>query len=417
LVARTDLVVSEGNLQTAVGAELQRVQHVWPRLMEAIPTLSDEGVQQVRRYACVVGQQAWLLVCRCDAELAARAQARPGRGNVDVEGTGRMAGYRQAAFQAGVGVSVVRRNAQLYTTFFAGQPETVLGAQHHLLDKTFYEEALRAPDPHAAVALFAQRCAQTPDYSTRQARADVLRLQRAAYDAAHQGGARGAGTVTLASWDEWLPQQPACDLLLTDPPYCTAVADIRAFAAAWLPVALGAVKPTGRAYICIGAYEAELTAYLTAPRAGLFLGNVLVWTYRNTLGPAPTHDYKLNWQAILHFRGPQAPPLDCPDLLEQLSVHDIPAPDGRQVAEDGSPGARYHAWQKPDALAERLIRHATRPGDLILDPFCGTGTFVLAGARLGRAARGADTDARMLALATRRGCLRRDAQGDAPVSS
>jgi hypothetical protein len=240
----------------------------------------------------------------------------------------------------------------------------------------------------------------------------VLRLQREAYEAAHRGCALGAGTVTLASWDEWLPRQPACDLLLTDPPYCTAVEGIRSFAAAWLPVALGAVKPAGRAYICIGAYDEELTAYLTAPRAGMTLGNVMAWTYRNTLGPAPTHDYKLNWQVILHFRGPQAPPLDCPDLIEQFAVHDIPAPDGRQDDQDGYPGARYHAWQKPDALAERFIRHATRPGDLILDPFCGTGTFVLAGARLGRVARGADADERMIELATRRGCVRRDLGGE-----
>jgi ParB-like chromosome segregation protein Spo0J len=202
--------------------------------------------------------------------------------------------------------------------------------------------------------------------------------------------------ITLASWQDWLPAQPLCDLLLTDPPYSTDVEDIAAFAHAWLPLALSKVKPTGRAYICIGAYPHELRAYLQVPTP-LPLEQVLVWSYLNTIGPAPTHIYKQNWQAILYYRGPEAPPLDCPLLLEQMSAMQLNAPDGRQ-------GERYHAWQKPDVLAERLIRHATRPGDLVLDCFAGTGTFVLAAHRLGRLALGCDHSPEMLALAKRRGC-------------
>jgi len=410
-VTRTALALAEVEPHAAVITELQRARGVSARLLEAISTLSDDAVHLVRHYACEIGEQAWLIVCRCDAELARRAQARTGRGHLDLAGTGRMAGYRQAAARAGVAVSVVRRNAQLYATFFGDAPQRVLGAQHPLLEKTFYEEALRAPDPQAALALFRRRRVENPHFTTRQARAEVLRLRREAYERRHRGRPVGPGVVALASWQDWLPRQPACDLLLTDPPYSTEVPDIEAFATAWLPLALGRVKPSGRAYICIGAYDEEMTAYLTAPRAGLTLGNVMVWTYRNTLGPTPTYDYKHNWQLILHFRGPQAPSLDCPDLLEQFSVQDIPAPDGRQEDADGYPGARYHAWQKPDELAERFICHATRPGDLVLDPFCGTGTFVRAAARLGRVGRGGDTDERMLELAVRRGCVREELGG------
>jgi 16S rRNA G966 N2-methylase RsmD len=202
--------------------------------------------------------------------------------------------------------------------------------------------------------------------------------------------------ITLANWEDWLPAQPCCDLLLTDPPYSTDVEDIPAFAHAWLPPALSKVKPTGRAYVCIGAYPEELRAYLQVPTP-LPLEQVLVWSYLNTIGPAPTHTYKQNWQAILYYRGPEAPPLDCPLLIEQMSAMQLNAPDGRQ-------GERYHAWQKPDALAERLIRHATRPGDLVLDCFAGTGTFLLAAHRLGRVALGCDRSPEMLALARRRGC-------------
>lgn len=204
-------------------------------------------------------------------------------------------------------------------------------------------------------------------------------------------------TIQLADWCDFLIRQPRCELLLTDPPYMTDVENIQQFAHTWLPIALEKVKPTGRAYVCIGAYPDELSAYLGAPRANMELAQVLVWTYRNTLGPAPKLNYKQNWQAILYFRGHDAPPLDCPELNELFSVQDINAPDGRL-------GNRYHEWQKPDELGERLIRHSTKPGALVLDPFAGTGTFILAAARLGRIGQGCDASERMIALAKGRGC-------------
>jgi hypothetical protein len=177
------------------------------------------------------------------------------------------------------------------------------------------------------------------------------------------------------------------------------VEDITRFAQEWLPVALEKVRPTGRAYVCIGAYPHELQAYLTARRGDMTLAQVLVWTYRNTLGPAPALDYKQNWQAILYFRGRDVAPLRAPLLTEQFSVQDLNAPDARL-------GDRYHAWQKPEALAERFIRHATNPGDLVLDPFAGTGTFLLAAAKLGRVAAGCDHDPEQVALCLKRGCVR-----------
>jgi hypothetical protein len=216
---------------------------------------------------------------------------------------------------------------------------------------------------------------------------------------AREGRLAGTATIRAADWQSWLKEQPLCDLLLTDPPYATDVEDIRTFAHDWLPAALEHVRPTGRAYVCIGAYPHELEAYLTADRGEMTLAQVLVWTYRNTLGPAPAVDYKQNWQAVLYFRGPAAEPLNSPLMIEQFSVQDINAPDGRR-------GDRYHAWQKPDALGERFVRHATKPGELVLDPFAGTGTFLLAAARLGRDGMGCDLDPDQVALCLERGCTR-----------
>jgi len=193
----------------------------------------------------------------------------------------------------------------------------------------------------------------------------------------------------------------SADLLFTDPPYSTDVDDLESFVDSWLDLALSRVKPSGRAYICIGAYPHELEVYLTRlnQRTDFTLANILVWTYRNTMGPSPKLDYKLNWQAILYLRGPKAPALDCPVMNEQFTVQDINAPDGRL-------GDRFHAWQKPSPLAERIVRHSTKHGDLVIDPFACTGTFLVEAARLGRRAMGCDISNEHIEIAESRGCQR-----------
>ena len=189
------------------------------------------------------------------------------------------------------------------------------------------------------------------------------------------------------------------DLLLTDPPYSTDVADIESFVAAWVPVALAKLKPTGRAYICIGAYPIELAAYLNVlnGQCKFIVDAPLIWTYRNTLGVTPKMKYNLNYQVVLHLYSADSRPLDTSITNEMFSVQDINAPDGRQ-------GDRHHAWQKPDELARRLVRHATSPGDLILDPFACTGTFPLMAAQMGRSVMACDIDPVNLKIAQERGC-------------
>lgn len=189
------------------------------------------------------------------------------------------------------------------------------------------------------------------------------------------------------------------DLLLTDPPYSSEWGTTEGFAEfvnGWLPLALSRVKPTGRAYICIGAYPDEIHAYMNASAGQTpALRQVLVWTYRNTMGPSPTHLYKLNWQAILYYVGEDAPRLESPLLSEQFSVFDI-----NNAPTDGD---RLHTWEKPEALAERLLYQSTQPGDTVLDPFAGTGIFLLTAASMGRPAIGCDNDPTMLAHCEARG--------------
>ena len=190
-----------------------------------------------------------------------------------------------------------------------------------------------------------------------------------------------------------------CDLLLTDPPYSTDVDNIETFVDSWLYNALDGVKDTGFAYIFIGAYPNELKAYLNAKIPDhIELCQQLIWTYKNTLGNNPKGRYKQNYQSCLFYRGKNAPMLDCPLTAEQWAVQEINAPDGRQ-------GDRYHAWQKPMEIAERFIRHSTKEGDTVYDPFACTGTFLLASAKLGRKSYGCEIDPNNAKIAVERGCV------------
>lgn len=51
-----------------------------------------------------------------------------------------------------------------------------------------------------------------------------------------------------------------------------------------------------------------------------------------------------------------------------------------------------HQWQKPISLMERLVKIYTKPGDLVLDPFCGSGQTLKAALRHGRRCVGVDND-------------------------
>lgn len=211
---------------------------------------------------------------------------------------------------------------------------------------------------------------------------------------------RNRPTVRAMSCLEYLETIPdgSVDLLLTDPPYMTDVEDIRAFAESWVPVALSKVKPGGRAYICTGSYPLELQVYADVLLGtGWHVDGPLVWAYTNTLGPAPTRDYKRNWQAIWHCYRDESPALNCPVLLEQFTVQQIAAPGTATEP-------RRHPWEKPEALAKRLVSHGSEPLDLVVDPFAGTGTFLVAAAALGRRADGCEIDSDMLAICSERGC-------------
>ena len=279
---------------------------------------------------------------------------------------------RKAIENAGFSKTQVQRFEEL-----ASHPEIVEQAK---------AEARENDDIVSRAAVLSKIKAQKKAEQIEQAKADI----------ANQANTSNEAVIYIGDGIGYVPETPY-DLLLTDPPYSTDVDDIDAFAQSWLPNALKYVKPTGSAYVFIGAYPEELKAYLNVGiPSHMEMKQVLVWTYKNTLGNNPKDRYKQNYQACLFYRGVEAPDLDCPLTSEQWAVQEINAPDGRI-------GDRYHAWQKPIEIAERFIRHSTKQGDIVFDPFACTGTFLLAASKLGRKGYGFEINLENAGIARRRG--------------
>ena len=89
------------------------------------------------------------------------------------------------------------------------------------------------------------------------------------------------------------------------------------------------------------------------------------------------------------------------DELQMRSDWQLPLCTGEERLKDET-GAKAHPTQKPEALLHRVILASTRPGDVILDPFFGTGTTGAAAKRLGRRFIGIEREEQYAALAKAR---------------
>lgn len=72
------------------------------------------------------------------------------------------------------------------------------------------------------------------------------------------------------------------------------------------------------------------------------------------------------------------------------------------VYDDRIEGTKLHEFQKPLSLIERLMRIYSNEGDMVLDPFMGSGTTLLAAKNLNRGAIGMDIDPKCIELARSR---------------
>ncbi len=88
------------------------------------------------------------------------------------------------------------------------------------------------------------------------------------------------------------------------------------------------------------------------------------------------------------------------DDLQMRSDWSLPICTGRERIR--IEGQKAHATQKPEALLYRVILAATNPGDVVLDPFFGTGTTGVVAQRLGRAWIGIEREVAYVDVAKRR---------------
>jgi DNA modification methylase len=109
--------------------------------------------------------------------------------------------------------------------------------------------------------------------------------------------------------------------------------------------------------------------------------NLLVWVKNNGAG-ALFAQYKHWYEPFFYaFKRGHAPRWHGPTNERTVWEHDKPA------AND------IHPTVKPLALIERTIQNATEPGQLVVDPFLGSGTAIIAAERTGRRCFGFELDA------------------------
>jgi modification methylase len=88
------------------------------------------------------------------------------------------------------------------------------------------------------------------------------------------------------------------------------------------------------------------------------------------------------------------------DELQMRSDWLLPICSGGERVKDG--GAKAHPTQKPEALLYRVLLACTNPGDVVLDPFFGTGTTGAVARRLGRKWIGIEREKRYVRVARER---------------
>jgi site-specific DNA-methyltransferase (adenine-specific) len=227
------------------------------------------------------------------------------------------------------------------------------------------------------------------------------------------------------------------DLVVADPPYAIAKAEWDEFESLeayvewcdlWLAEIARVLAPHGSAYVC---GFSEILADVKARSARRFAGcRWLVWYYRNKANLG--RDWGRSHESIVHLRMRDAK-IDADAVRVPYNGHTtkyparvqavtsqygrgtrrdrwVPNPLGakpRDVFEipvicNGMEEKTAHATQKPEALIEKLIRASSTRGQLVVDPFLGSGTTAVVAARLGRRYLCGDADASYVGLARER---------------
>ena len=187
------------------------------------------------------------------------------------------------------------------------------------------------------------------------------------------------------------------DIVWTDPPYNVAYegktddaltiqndamddASFRAFLLAFYAAALGVTKPGGPIYVAHA--DTEGSNFRAAMKeAGWLLKQCLVWVKQSfVLG---RQDYHWQHEPILYGWAPGAAHVWEGDRTQSTVLHfDRPSRNGE------------HPTMKPVDLVAYCLENSSRPGDVVLDSFGGSGTTLVAAEKTGRSARLIELDPR-----------------------
>lgn len=223
-------------------------------------------------------------------------------------------------------------------------------------------------------------------------------------------------TIYCADTTKLLPTWPAgsIDLVFADPPfnigyvydkYHDDVPDEQyvAWTREWMAACRRVLKPTGSFYIAIGDdFAADIR--IIGRELGLHLRNWIIWYYtfgQNTKAKfcrAHTHIFYFTMDRktftfndhLLRF--PSARHTEYQDLRANGAgrLPDDVWDDFPRVCGTFKERAGFHGCQMPEALLMRIIMASSNPGEVVLDPFVGSGTTAVAAKRLGRRYIGID---------------------------
>jgi site-specific DNA-methyltransferase (adenine-specific) len=182
---------------------------------------------------------------------------------------------------------------------------------------------------------------------------------------------------------------------------------------AWLDAAVRVLKPAGTMWVAIGdEYAAEVRVMMRSKAA---LRNWVVWRY--TFGQACKAKFNRSHTHLFYFVKDPAAFTFNGDAVRvksdrQLKYNDRRANPKGKLPDDVWTFSRvcgtfkervgWHPCQMPLGLLKRIVLACSNPGDLVLDPFAGSGTTLVAAARTGRRWLGVELSDRYAARAQRR---------------
>jgi DNA modification methylase len=215
------------------------------------------------------------------------------------------------------------------------------------------------------------------------------------------------GDATVAASYDALLDGGAVDMVFTDPPYNVNYANsakdkLRGKDRAilndnlgegfydFLLAALTPILAHCRGGIYVAMSSSELDVLQAAFRAaGGKWSTFIIWAKHTfTLGRA---DYQRQYEPILYGWPEGAQRHWCGDR-DQSDVWQIKKPQKNDL----------HPTMKPVELVERALRNSSRPGDVVLDPFGGSGTTLIAAEKSGRVARLMELDPKYTDVIVRR---------------